>query len=320
MLLRLLLISAIFFIPIFSSAEELISFEEGQVTGSLTKLPDNRYLLSISNKTVGEPELFDLQNPMRIVVDLPGKDANKNRDFSTDDPFIGSLRIGVHDDKTRLVLDLTAQKLLPYEWQKDGNTLLVTIAAGSAANVSPALELISATRIATDETVEIASTSELELKGVTKLPDITTALSNTHTPTLERINLREEVVPVQPIEVTEELPVEPAIEPQLQALEKIYFPELESNIDPYLEITLRKRPHYRIIKSDSSTYKLVIPDSELASNQLALPVFPPQTHEGFRFVKAEAKDKQVLLSIGVEEGTRLSSYVKDRKILIKQAQ
>lgn len=60
--------------------------------------------------TGSNPELSvqTLDGPPRLVVDLLGEHGSGSQAFYLEqDPFISSVRLGVHDDKTRLVFDMT---------------------------------------------------------------------------------------------------------------------------------------------------------------------------------------------------------------------
>lgn len=106
----------------------------------------SKYVLDLASGGSGDNEpVFDVKmvdNPSRLVVDVIGHKATTSKEVSlTDDPFLKSIRIGVHKDRTRVVFDvregLAANE---YEHQVDAENgrLMVSFLSPDAATTASA--------------------------------------------------------------------------------------------------------------------------------------------------------------------------------------
>ncbi len=66
--------------------------------------------VSAPNITPGNTKVFALENPARLVIDLPKVSIKGDKERAVDHSAVHALRIGVHPDKTRIVIDLSGEK------------------------------------------------------------------------------------------------------------------------------------------------------------------------------------------------------------------
>lgn len=83
------------------------------------------------------PHIFKLKNPDRLVVDLANLRLRQNRTFNLrEDQPIKNIRMGIHPDRVRLVIDLISGMTPEYRVSSDGK--LLTLHFGQALNQAPA--------------------------------------------------------------------------------------------------------------------------------------------------------------------------------------
>jgi hypothetical protein len=88
---------------------------------------------------------------------------------------------------------------------------------------------------------------------------------------------------------------------------------------PILKINLlRTKAQAQISKVDTKTYRIVIPNCGLVAAQLALPQFPPADFIGFSMVAAQELEGRVEITITVEPGVTLGTFVRDNEIYVKR--
>ncbi len=93
-----------------------------------------------------------LENPPRLVIDLPGAKSIRSRSVALDDATLASaMRIGAHPDKSRIVLDLKTDSSITHEAVEENGSLLVTLRGATttdmpAVNQSPDIALSTETK------------------------------------------------------------------------------------------------------------------------------------------------------------------------------
>ena len=65
------------------------------------------------------PKIMVLQNPSRLVVDMPGISPKHAQTLKIKDAYLGAVRLAAFGDGTRIVCDLKSVRELRYVWQKD---------------------------------------------------------------------------------------------------------------------------------------------------------------------------------------------------------
>jgi hypothetical protein len=73
----------------------------------------------------------------------------------------------------------------------------------------------------------------------------------------------------------------------------------------------------QVSKIDAITYKIVIPKCGLATLGLALPQYPPADYKGLVLVAAQAVNDSVEVTAQVEQGSSITTFLRDKDIWIK---
>ena len=147
------------------------------------------FAIEISNKgvPVSAPEIFTLENPPRLVIDLPKIEVRGSKKAEIKNGMITGIRLGVHPGKARIVVDL-------------GSATPPTFAVSEGSATKPLAVRVnfSGTAVAADET-----TAPAEIPDLSDLPK----------PDPEPVAVAPKKVPVEkaPIEVAKQEP--PKAEP-----------------------------------------------------------------------------------------------------------
>ncbi len=84
----------------------------------------------IADKPIDQYRHMRLSNPERLVIDLPGQwriDRGVRLKTAVDNEIIGLIRIGRHENKLRIVLDLKTAQVSPPEFAKGVESLRILI-------------------------------------------------------------------------------------------------------------------------------------------------------------------------------------------------
>ena len=115
------------YIPIVANADlqSLATIKEGDFSISLYQLRQ-QYQLRVSNlssKTMpADSKAFVIDNPTRLVVDIPGVVSSRNTEQPIKSQEIAKLRMGKHSDKIRIVLDVNKGFKIAHEDRVDAKT------------------------------------------------------------------------------------------------------------------------------------------------------------------------------------------------------
>jgi hypothetical protein len=97
------------------------------------------------------------------------------------------------------------------------------------------------------------------------------------------------------------------------------FDYLEPGRIPVLKLVLDKtRPQAQISKIDSKTYNIDIFNCSLSRPGLALAQYPPAEFRGFLLVSSTTLDNRLTITINVEAGTTLGTFVRNNEIWVKR--
>ena len=99
---------------------------------SSTRQGADMVIKAVADGIIGNYNSFEMESPARLAVDVWGV-ANSTgiKDEKVADRIVKGIRIGEHEDKTRLVIDTTLKKLPAYSIKKAGDTLVVTFGPGA---------------------------------------------------------------------------------------------------------------------------------------------------------------------------------------------
>ncbi len=118
-----------------SFAEETIPLPPASRVKSIHWVHGQELQLVVTADGVLSPNLFFVDS-QRLVIDLPGVRAQRRlTKIASEDVHIKQVRIGQHEKKLRLVVDLNAP--IHYAWELDQNQLKVTLTAKAAKEDLP---------------------------------------------------------------------------------------------------------------------------------------------------------------------------------------
>jgi type IV pilus secretin PilQ/predicted competence protein len=142
------------------------------LTGVRTRTTDQGVLVGLeADGSIGAVEAFTLENPARLVVDLPGLvAAEKARGASVDSGYVTGVRVGAHDGKVRVVLDggdaagdFSGRQIMPGTtglWIAVGGGEALAQAMSSALDEADAAWLAQAARVTEPDSIEVAVEAE----------------------------------------------------------------------------------------------------------------------------------------------------------------
>lgn len=320
------------------AAEEIFKVREGNLDLALSR-QEAQYVLELKTSSTtaapGKAESNVVESPKRLVVDLYGISVPKNFTYLVkDDAAVSQIRLGTHADKLRIVVDLSVQtaQVTNEELSKSGYRLSFTVAGGVLASshaTSPAAAPTSAPSPALGAPKLIAVNTKA-VPTPTSMPSPSPAASATPTlaiPTLIASAppatevLPSATPPAPPPTVVPSYTAKPVSSSALltdgaYVLKQIGFDHVGLNKAPVIRFSLSKPSGYNLIKTDERRYELVFPSSKLESQALALPQFPPHDFIGFTLVQAREEGGAVHVSIGVENGIRISPVTKGNLVLV----
>lgn len=267
--------------------------------------------VSISAITVEGAAVFGVENPARIVIDLPQLRSKRSRSFPAAAGSVNGVRFGSHPDKLRIVLDLSSSQLPLIRQQAEKTELKIELLESVEAAPTPSLRPI-----------ETATPSPSAMPSPTAPPALTDTPFLAPTPSPLAVSSPapvEKTAPTitptpliqPPTDLTSALPGGPI------AVARFEFGYLPEDQSPVLKIGLSQRAEYKLSRSDQKTFQLIIPNSHLAGKYLTLPHFPPGDFTGLNSVQARPLRNDVEISIGVDLGTRLASFVKENEIWVR---
>jgi len=241
-------------------------------------------------------DVMTLANPSRLVLDFPGQTGARNQDMRVEnDQFLAGVRIGAHNDRTRVVLDMNRTIANPDAVEHDIATdaegrMLVTFIDSS----------IDSGTMATAVAPQPAQTAQL--------------------PSLAKP--QQEARAAAP----EEMPVSPALEaatdtaatqPALMVENVDFFKT--HNSPGQVRISLNDRAAFQMKRSAPSEYVLSIPGASAAAKTTA-PLIAPKTIPGMRSVRAVQRDNETLVRMFVDPGAELQAFPQGNDIIVEARQ
>lgn len=330
-LLRNTLIIFFLLAPTFALGTPLLSHTAGNAQISLDSQDDGsgELLFTVRNITLTKANAFHLKNPKRIVLDIVTDDITRGaKVLAYDNPVVAGMRIGIHPDKVRIVLDIKASAELRYKWSSSGTGLYVSI-AGSGGTVQPPRPAPTPTLAA--EPMEIVEpTTQPKAEVIIKTDPV---IEPEPAPTQALIIPEPEPVEIEDepytgsLETIDESDVEPSIpideidtvskEKRIQLLRNIRFAVKKDSGDPTLRLILNNRPEFQVEKKSERKYVISLPGSDLQSAVLELVRYPPQDFIGMLSVKATLTETGVDIGIAVDPGYRVEAVTKGQEIWVQ---
>ena len=293
--------------------------------------------------------VFAVENPLRIVADIPKFVSKSPKAAAVSSTFITSLRLGVHADKTRIVLDLGAGSVPQYGVRpdKERGALVVDISFAEeaappqkvepAATAAPADENIDedfnqweAAKAKKEREVEKAAekgksesepatlkqsaAGELPKEQIEPQPQQTAGIDDE---AAQKLQAQQKEAAEQTAQMRE--PDQPQPRTTTGLVKGIYYQAAKINELGSVMIDAEGVTRYSLKQPEANKYELTIFDCSLAGAYLTLPQFPPDTFAGFQLIVAAPQGNSVLLKIYTEEDIKLSPYMAQGRLWVKAA-
>ena len=299
------------------------------------ELKDSTIVLRIQSASSFTANVFTLENPARIVIDALGLKLRSQKSATPgSNALLKGFRLGFYPDKVRFVLDLKGDQLPPYTTSQEKNTFTLRIGGEDElikleppseereVIKAPEKSPLPARTAEAEEVKEEATlvqprlTSQTPVKEAIKKETATPEPTNTAVATAT-VPPQKSVAPATPTQaenvqmdgsVAEEAGVE-------NELKRLMFEDSEQDAS-LLRLRLWKEPTFKLTK-DKSFYTLTIPDCVPSGKHLILAHYPPENFTGVNAVQVAYKNKDTVLTIYVERGTKLNAYRSENEIVVK---
>lgn len=291
-----------------------------------------------------------LENPPRLVIDLPGAKSIRNRSVALDDATLASsMRIGAHPDKSRIVLDLKSDSSITHEAKEENGSLLVTLrGTGAADNAAPVqtsdVALNSSVKEATMvedlnkpaapvaiETEQLASTTlpmdsspvADDIPVVAALPDASDSSANA-----EEVMARPKDDALKGAEenqiaaaVNEEAVLADASTSKTQdsTITKITAIRLEASntSNPMVVADVSGSPEYRLEKTAPSEYVLTINNASLVNNEESSTLLAEPNSTGIRSVRTTSSADTTVVRIFSQPDAYLAARMSAGRLIVE---
>lgn len=347
---KIILVLTIFFFSFFNSTAiaEIMEIENSSLTASIKSQSKADYNLEIKFQefisATFRPNIFTLKNPSRVVVDLPSVISKTASSDSSSHPLFSGLRLGVHPDKTRIVIDLNDQV-----GEVEINSKLINESSLSVnlkfneedvkfvKNTTSRNNTIKETKTNRPTNSNIPGASLIKLNPQNKPTHQTSSIKE---PILKASEEQKNIPSITSEKVTKnqysnELVI-PTTKSQIGSLEnkenKYDGPpedeiitssvisnssptvingvkyERDSNGKPAIRIDVSNLKNYRVLPKNKNVFELIIDNSKLEDSQLSYPLFPPDDFEGFEVVVPSLSAESVIIKIYLEEGKEPQAF------------
>ena len=282
-----------------------------------------------------------LENPPRLVIDLPGAKGVRSRSVALDDATLASsMRIGAHPDKSRIVLDLKSEPSIVHEAREENGSLLVTlrgaastetaahmqsqdIALGSSVNESTIAEDLNkpATPGGVD-TEQLASTtlqmesnaSADDIPVVAALPETTGFSANADEamarPKDDALRAKDEASVLADTSTEKN---------ESAGISKITAVRLESgnSANPMVVAEVSGSPEYRLEKTAPSEYVLTINKASLVNSDDASTLLADPKSTGIRSVRTTSSADTTVVRIFSQPDAYLAARMSAGRLIVE---
>ena len=241
--------------PVVARAEMLAQVAHSPISVGVFK-KDVGYAVILHYETqenAPDIDVFAVENPLRLVLDISSVSTKDPYERLINDAIVSKLRIGVHEEKIRIVIDLEHTALPSYsvsELAKE-NAIYVRFHFGDKpekTNVSPPA-------------------------GPAPQPTLPVT-AETQPPTSS--------------------PTPSSTEPQLTGIAYKVLPDTKEQV---LELSLSESRSYLLSKVKDGEFHIALEETSLASQQLTVPKFAPDTFSHFQMVNTKIDGTKTIVRI-----------------------
>jgi hypothetical protein len=283
------------------------------------------------------PNVMLIDNPTRLVIDVPGVSSKSAENVSVKDALVSGLRIGVHPDKTRIVVDIQGHYTPQYQINALPDGAEVVFSFGVSAHSDSAdtsEESFTIQNHAADEepTPAVEPTPKprptvepLPLHTPEAVPTpgkfIKQEFGNTgvpeETPAARQTPQQNSSNPADDFDTDFDQPDRNNDAAAARTVTAIYYQTLNNTKVPAVAFDLKGEGPYSLKPIKSDLYELVLKSTRLAGKYLSLPQFPPDSFRGFSVIVARQEGADVHVKIYVEENTKLFPFISKGQLWLK---
>ncbi|MCB0352138.1 MAG: AMIN domain-containing protein [Bdellovibrionales bacterium] len=268
--------------------------------------------VTVSGFNGGKAEVFSLTDPPRLVLDLIGDRENKKPHLSVDEmSFVKNVRLGIHPDKIRVVLDLKNDSFPDYEIIRSKGSVSLVF-QGGPANTAPVRPIMAASIVSVQR---YSHTSTISPEVASNIGDIAQEPAS---PDPVEADLVSEVPRAIARSTEKSFPKPPLnIDAEGQQLKTIVFGSASDEERSELILELAVRPEFSLNQISPESFNIVLPRAKLAGKHLALPFFPPNRFMGLTMVKASQGEDGVEIELTVEHGSQVRAFARGKKLVVQ---
>ncbi len=287
-------------------------------------------------------EVKRLQNPPRLVIDLPSQKISSNKNFAIADlDRVSSIRIGAQPTSARIVMDLAEGQDISHNVRAEGGKIVVTLSTGVMKTDDQV-----AVKAAVNNTVKAAvvqAKSEPRLPEITKddksaterLPKIENAVVPASlkdpTPKVEKKEEAPALKEVKPVESA----VSPAKVPDVMAQEVSVIPVAARLNDKAVKvksvrlsssqgsstgvaIDVESTPEFTIERTAPSEYVLTLKNTSLPDSALSATLFSESQTAPIRSVRSTVQGQDALIRIFAQPDIYLTARVAGSQVIVEE--
>ena len=332
-----------------ASAETLVNFTESGVNLSLIDSQDGLRvsLSSLKNKQIQPSSVFELQSPPRLVLDVPGFNLVRSHVLNVRHSSVKSVRLGVHPGKARIVVDFKGSAVPKFAVHNTNAGRAFNISLATKGSIPSSAPVVAKTRKITPIKKAPAQPKKLAKKKPKVAPKLASLETTPEEVWGSKVDRNQppkhsqvEVLKAPSISLpgSEEVSEPPAAGKQLASMKSeapVIDPPSPSNASvkglsfkksngktpvPALLVDVEHLGGYSFSKKGTAKYELKLERTSLSDKRFELPRFPPDEFIGFQVVQAKQRNKDVLITIDVDDGTRLSPFRKRGQLWVKVLQ
>jgi len=263
--------------------------------------------------------VFAVENPSRLVIDIPGFVASGPQTKAIANAVFSSIRLGVHQDKTRLVIDINDNQVPEYTVSSDADIGALVVGFSFSGNTS----------IVTEPMVEepAASISLQEVEPVKVPTPVVEPEVEIEQPKIPAVRMPEPVA-VVPASVPLTEPKVPSVEdipeieqPQVSGgigvVKGVYYQAAKNSKTSSIMVDVDGLNQYSLSQAGPGAYELTLRNTMLKGSHLSLPQFPPDTFKGFEVIVASQAGSDVVVKVYTDEKVKLSPFIAQGKLWLR---
>ncbi len=278
--------------------------------------------ISIKGQALSKAVAFALENPPRIVIDLPATSSVFNRTaIPKGNSVVSKIRVASHPDKLRVVVDLSPTSKPDFSQVVSESSIEITLGIPEQAAIlaptqaftptPPSEASVVPTVISGTATAVYTKTPGYTPVSTAKNTVVATPIVPTSTPVV--VSTPVFTPTVTPLSLsTRESPAVSGLK-----LLDMKFDYVEPEHQPVAKIVLNSPTEFKLVKQDETTFVLTIPRASLANSQAGLIQFAPQDFVGLGYLMPKVDGSDLKIVIGVERNQRLASANKGNELLLR---